>query len=332
MDGSAHSDIAATRLIGPAEVRRRLTYEACIPAVRQAMADLSAGRTRQLLRTHLDLGPGRIFGLMPGALAVDGYFGAKLVSVFADPARPGRSLHRGVVVLFEAAGGRPVCVADAEEITAIRTAAASAVATDALARPDAAALSVLGCGRQAEAHVRAIGRVRALRQVTLWGRDPARAATLAERLNHAGVGPVRTAASVAAAVADADIVCATTGAVDPILQGAWLNPGVHVNLVGSSGPAQAEADAEVVRRARYIVDSRESALAKAAEFLRAREAGVVGDDHLLGEIGEVLLGRLASRTGAADITVYKSVGHAVQDLAAAAYLYESGAGAPTAAL
>jgi ornithine cyclodeaminase len=331
MDGSTPSDSAAMRLIGPAEVARRLTFQACIPAVRKAMADLSAGRTRQLLRTYVDLGPGRIFGMMPGALAIDGYFGAKLVSVFADTEHPGRSLHRGVVVLFEGVEGHPVCVADAEEITAIRTAAASAAATDALARPDAAALTVLGCGRQAEAHVRAIGVVRPISSVTIWGRDPARAAALAGRLSGDGVAAVGTTASAAAAVAHADIVCATTGAAEPILEGAWLNPGVHVNLVGSSGPAQAEADNEVVRRARYIVDSRDSALAKAAEFLRARAAGAVDDDHLLGEIGEVLLGRLPGRTDAADITVYKSVGHAVQDLAAAAYLYESGAGQATAA-
>ena len=150
------------RLIDRDEVRTRLTYDRCIPIVREAMIAFSTGETRQLLRAILPLGEGRLFGVMPGAMATDGPFGAKLISVFAGNAEKGRQSHQGVVVLFDSDSGEPVCVAHAGEITAIRTAAASAVATDALARPEARRLAILGSAEQAATHVLAICRVRTL--------------------------------------------------------------------------------------------------------------------------------------------------------------------------
>jgi ornithine cyclodeaminase len=267
---------------------------------------------------------------MPGALAQDGYFGAKLVSVFKDPMHPGRSGHRGVVALFEPRLGSPVCIADAEEITLIRTASASALATDVLSRPESSVLAILGTGHQAIAHVSAIACVRKLSRVVLWGRTRDRANRAMREIEKETSLKVQIAEYPEAAVRDADIVCTATGAATPILFGRWLKPGMHINLVGSSGPATAEADDELVRRASYFVESRQTALAQAGELLNAIASGAVTESHIRAEIGEVLLGRKAGRTSANEVTVYKSLGHSVQDLASAVYLYERLAGVPRA--
>lgn len=310
--------MAGLRIWDAQAVRSALTYEAAIPVVREAMAALSSGEVRQLLRSFIGLGEGRTFAIMPAALDRPAVFGAKLVSVFADG--HGRKSHEGLVVLFEGEEGAPVCLADAGEVTAIRTAAASAAATDALARPGAVRLAMLGLGRQAEAHIDAIGKVRELLEVRVWGRDVARAGAFADAVRSRTGLLVTPYAGAREAVAGADVVCTVSAAVDPILHGDWVSPGAHVNLVGSSGPAQAEADVELVARSRFIVDHREHVLVHGGEFLRAKAAGRVDETHIAGEIGEVYAGRLPGRTSADEITVYKSLGHAVQDLACVAWL------------
>lgn len=310
--------IAGLRIWDVPAVRAALTYEAAIPVVRQAMAALSSGEVRQLLRSFIGLGEGRTFAIMPAALDRPAVFGAKLVSVFADG--HGRKSHEGLVVLFEGEEGAPVCLADAGEVTAIRTAAASAAATDTLARPGAVRLAVLGLGRQAEAHIDAIGKVRELREVRVWGRDASRAGAFADAVRSRTGLSVIPYAGAREAVIGADVVCTVSAAADPILQGEWVSPGTHVNLVGSSGPAQAEADIELVARSRFIVDHREHVLVHGGEFLRAKAAGRADEAHIAGEIGEVYAGRLPGRTSAEEITVYKSLGHAVQDLACVAWL------------
>jgi ornithine cyclodeaminase/alanine dehydrogenase-like protein (mu-crystallin family) len=309
------------RLIDREEVAQRLAYEVCIPLVRQAMIALSRGETRQLLRSIIALGGGRMFGVMPGALGERAVFGAKLISVFPDNFAKGRQSHQGVIVLFDGEGGEAVCVIHAGEVTAIRTGAASAVATDALARPNATRLALLGYGEQAATHARAIAQVRPLTEITVWGRSPERASAFAGKMT-AELGIRVTARPTAeSAVADADIVCTLTGAADPILLGRWLAPGTHVNVVGSSYAGPAEVDNELVATARFIADHREGVLAQGAEFLRAKAAGLVGDDHVVGEIGQVLDGAIPGRQSADQITLYKSLGHIVQDLAAAQALY-----------
>jgi len=310
------------KFLDEAAVLRGLDLEGCRTAVRGAMIALSAGETRQLPRSIIPIGAGRLFGQMPGALLSDGYFGAKLVSVFAEPDRPGRTAHLGVVVLFDAESGQAVCVADAGAITLIRTAAGTAVATDALAVPDAERLTVMGYGHQAAAHIEALARVRPLREVRVWGRSLERARAFCEAMAERTGLAMIPVADPRAAVADAQIVCTVTGAVEPILFADWLTPGTHVNLVGASVASAAEAEGRVVSVGRYFVESRESARTGAGEFLRAVAAGLVTEDCIQAEIGEVLAGTRAGRQSASDITVYKSIGHAVQDLAAAAYLYE----------
>lgn len=301
-------------------VREGLSYPDCIRAVREAMMALSAGETRQLLRTMLSLGPGRTLAQMPGALGERDMFGIKTVSVFADPHAPGLRRHRGLVILFEPEEGRPVAVADAEEITHIRTAAATAVATDALARQDARTLLIIGTGGQARTHLRALPLVRAFDRVLIWGRSRDKTDALAREYPHLGA---KAAPDLRAAVGLADVICTLTTASQPVLMGEWVKPGTHINLVGSSGPGPVEVDSTLVVKSRYFVDSRASALDAAAEFLVAKEQGLIDNTHIVAEMGEVLLGRTPGRQSANEITVYKSLGHAVQDLAAAAHLYRS---------
>jgi ornithine cyclodeaminase len=306
---------------GPEQVRAALDYDGCIAAVRTAMADFSAEGRPQPLRSIFEIAPAKLFGIMPGTLAAPQGFGAKVLSVFADPAQPGRSAHRGIVVLFDREGGGVSCIADAGEVTEIRTAAASAVATDALARPDARTLAVFGCGAQAASHVRALVRVRRLREVLIWGRSVARAGEFAQRMGREVGMTVEAVADGREAATAADIICTVTGSRTPVLLGEWVRPGTHVNVVGSSHAGPVEIDHALVLASRYIVDSRRSARAAAAEFLLAKEAGLVDDSHIAGEIGEVLLGRIPGRRSAEEITLYKSLGHIVQDLAAVSYLH-----------
>ncbi|MGH6992342.1 MAG: ornithine cyclodeaminase family protein [Caulobacteraceae bacterium] len=309
--------MSAPLYCGPEEIRRALAYPACIAAMRAAMVALSRGETRQLLRSIIPLEGGRAFGIMPGALSAAGVFGAKLLSVDPGaPARGGRS-HQGVVVLFKANGEAISAVLDAGEITAIRTGAASAAATDALARPDAARLAILGAGEQAASHARAIACVRRLSEIVIWGRSPDKARGLAERLGREISSEVRFHADAKQAVSEADIICTVSGARDPILFSDWVKDGCHINAVGSSVAGPAEIEPALVARARFIADHRAGVLAQGGEFLRAKEAGLIDDAHLAAEIGDVFSGVVPGRRSPSDVTIYKSLGHIVQDLAAA---------------
>jgi ornithine cyclodeaminase len=310
----------AIAFVDAAAVRAALTPAVAIALIREAMIGLSRGETIQSPRAVLELAHNNKFGVMPAALSATGAFGAKLIGVFGDPARPGRQAHHGLVVLFDGESGGPLCVADAEAITLARTAAASAVATDVLARDDARTLAVFGNGAQARAHVHAIACVRPLDRVTIWGRSFGHAAALAGELR-AATGLDVVAEASAEIAARADIICTVTTAAEPVLLSRWVGDGTHVNLVGSSRPGPVEIDENLLLRGRYIADSRAQALVEAAEYLRARAAGVVDESHIAAEIGEVLLGRIPGRRDRQEVTLYKSLGHPVQDIAAAAFLH-----------
>lgn len=307
-------------VINQAEVRRHLTYEACIPLMREAMIALSRDETIQLLRAILDLADGHKFGIMPGALGAADVFGAKLISVFPENFAKGVQSHQGFVALFDPESGALSALVHAGEVTAIRTAAASAAATDALARRDACRLCILGYGEQAYTHALAIARVRALSEITIWGRDAAKAQVLADKLALELGLQARAAPSVETAADGADIICTTTAATEPILYSAHVADGAHINAVGSSRAGPSEIATDLVERARFFADYRPGVLAQGAEFLIAKAAGRIGDDHVLGEIGGVFSGALAGRTSDADVTLYKSLGHIVQDLASARFL------------
>lgn len=304
-----------------ADVRRWLDFPGCIDIVEKAMAALSADEREQPLRQIFEVEPGRLFGLMPGRAAGEPAFGAKLIAVYRDPERGGRSKHNGVTVLFDSGRATPLCVLDAHELTRIRTAAASAVATRALARPDAATLAIFGCGTQAESHIRAVPRVRPIERILVCGRDRHRTGEFVAQMADETGHDIRVAPDPAAAAGEADVICTVTAAAEPILMRDWVRPGTHVNAVGSSHLGPVEIDPELVAASRYIADYTPSARAAAAELQRAMELGLVGEDHIAGEIGEVLNGAVAGRENGTQITLYKSLGHIVQDLAAALYIH-----------
>lgn len=302
-----------------ARVEELLDYPGCIGAMREAMIALSTGESPQPLRQIWPVGDG-VWGIMPGDLAALSTFGAKLVSVFADPDRPGCTRHQGVVVSYDGETGAVSCIADAEPITKIRTACASAVATDALARADCEVLVMFGTGVQADAHLRAIPLVREFREILVWGRSPDKAGAFADQMS-AELGRAITAVADAhEAASRADVICTTTSSKEPILLADWVRPGTHLNLVGSSHLGPVEVDAELVAKARYVADYKPGAIAQGAELAAARDAGLVDDSHVVAEIGEVLSGRIEGRRNAEEVTIYKSLGHVAQDLASAAYL------------
>jgi ornithine cyclodeaminase/alanine dehydrogenase-like protein (mu-crystallin family) len=245
--------------------------------------------------------------------------------VYPDNPKHGLSSHIGLVVLFDTETGMPLAVMDAAEITAIRTAAASAVATRALARKDASHLAILGTGEQAVTHLGAMSKVRALRTIRVWGRSPEKTERFAQEESSRLSLKVEASRTAEEAVTGADIICTVTASHEPVLNGAWVERGAHVNLVGSSRLFAREADDDVVAGSRFFVDSRASARAEAGELKHAIDAGRVSESHVLGEIGEVLSGKVVGRTGNHEVTVYKSLGVAAQDLAAAHVIYERAA-------
>ena len=304
------------------QVQALLDYPGCIDAVRQAMIALSSGERPQPLRQIFTVGDEQMFGTMPGELQALSTFGAKLVSVFGDPERPGRSRHQGIVVAYDGRTGSVSCIADAEPITQIRTGCASAVATDALARKDAEVLAIFGTGIQAEAHLRAVPLVRRFREILLWGRSAERTRAFAEKMSGEIGQAITPVPDAEEAARRADVICTVTSSREPVVLADWVRPGTHINLVGSSYLGPVEVDSALVAKSRYFADYRPGVLAQAAELAVARDAGLVDDSHVVGEIGEVLAGRIAGRENDGQITIYKSLGHVAQDLAAAAYLHE----------
>jgi ornithine cyclodeaminase/alanine dehydrogenase-like protein (mu-crystallin family) len=310
------------RVLRGAEVRQLLPMAECIDLMHRTMIAVAEGRVVLPLRSVMVM-PGGLgmLGNMPGYIADPECFGVKLVSLIPRNKPPQYSSHLGLVLLFEAEHGCPVALLDAAEITAIRTAAASGLATRLLARPDAGDLALLGAGEQARSHLEAMLTVRVPRRIRVWARDAAKAADFA-RVEGARHGvDIEISPGVQEAVTGADIICTLTKAREPILLGEWLSPGVHLNVVGSSIATAAELDTPAVAKARFFVDRRESTINEGGEYLRALKAGAITPEHILGEIGAVANGSIRGRLSAADITLYKSLGIAPQDLASAHHVF-----------
>jgi ornithine cyclodeaminase len=289
----------------------------------QALKALARGEAVLPLRSMVWL-PDRsgLVGVMPGYLGQPPSFGLKAVTVMPGNHGGEYDSHQGVIVLFGVHHGEPLAVIDASAVTAIRTAAVSGLATQALSRPDAADLAILGSGVQAATHLEAMAAVRRLERVRVWSRTRVHAERFAAREgSRRGIG-VEVAKDPRAAVVGADLVCTTTAAREPVLEGAWLTPGAHVNAVGACFAGTRELDSEAVRRSRLYVDRRESALAEAGDFLLARREGVVDDNHIVGELGDLLLGRIPGRGSPHEITLFESLGIAIEDLAAGHYVLE----------
>lgn len=311
------------RILRGADVRAVLPMSECIELMGRTMIAVAERRIVLPLRSVMVMpGDRGMLGNMPGYLSDPECFGVKLVSLIPRNKPPQFSSHIGLVLLFEIEHGRPVALLDAAEITAIRTAAASGLATRLLARPDASDLAILGAGEQARSHLEAMLAVRPLRRIRLWARDAAKARAFAESEGARHRCTIETPASVREAVDGADIVCTVTKAREPILRGEWLGPGAHLNVVGSSIASTAEIDTAAVVRSRFFVDCRDSTVHEGGEYRRALESGAISPAHILGEIGEVANRTKVGRATREDVTLYKSLGIAPQDLAAAHYALE----------
>ncbi len=309
------------RVLSNADVAALLPMDQAIETVAQVMQRVSRGEAQMPLRHVVPVGGPNMMGVMSGALDQPPCFGVKLVSLFPGNPAKGLSGHRGAVVLFEPETGGAVAMMDAGLLTAIRTAAASGVATRALARPDARRLTIIGTGEQAEHHLAALGAVRPLEAVHIVGRRAETAAAFADCARRAFPDLRVTAGTDArAGVAGADIVCTVTNAPTPVLCGDWLEPGQHLNIVGASVASKREVDDAVVLRSSVWVDSRASALAQAGELVDMIAAGTLMPEQIGAEIGAVLEGQAEGRRDAAQITLYRSLGVIAQDLACAQHI------------
>ncbi len=309
------------RIISQAEVNQLLAMPACVDLMDQTLRTLTRGGAILPLRTMLRLPDGRgVFGSMPAYLNPPDAIGLKALTVFPGNEGTRFDSHQGVVLLFEATHGALTAILDASSVTAIRTAAVSGVATRALANPDAGDLAILGSGVQAVTHLDAMAAVRTLRRVRVYSRNAANVARFIK--DTAGRHGVTAEAvdSVEAALLGADLICTVTSARQPIVERRWVADGAHLNVVGASLPGAREIDSDTVAVARLYADRRESLLNESGDFLTPKSEGRFGDEHLLGEVGEVLEGKAPGRLGRSDITMFKSLGLAIEDLASAHYV------------
>jgi ornithine cyclodeaminase/alanine dehydrogenase-like protein (mu-crystallin family) len=315
-------------VLSHADVTELLPYDECIGLMAQALTDLTEGRIWHPLRSVVrPPDEPSLMGLMAAHRSEPTKaYAIKVVCIFPGNRARGLDSHFGTVTLYDGEVGKPLAVADAAAITAIRTAAVSAVATRALAREDARELAVLGAGVQARAHLLALAQVRPFSAARIWGRTEAKARELVEELDLPF--PVEVAATARDAVEGADVVATTTASPEPIVERAWLAPGAHVNAVGSSIATAREIDAATMAEAALYADRRESFFAEAGDYLLAVDE--IGEREVRAELGEVLTGAGEGRRDEEELTVFKSLGLAAEDLAAVEHLYrralETGAG------
>jgi ornithine cyclodeaminase len=311
-----------TLIINQSEVSELLPMDECIDVMERALKSLAHGKDILPLRSIMWLPEKKgALGLMPAYSDDLKVMGVKVVSVFPGNEGTEYDSHLGTVMLYEAEHGRLLAIIDASEITGIRTAATSGVATRLLAKENAGSLAILGSGVQARQHLAAMLAVRKIKRISVWSRTSENARRFA-KLGDRGYGiSIDVKGTAEAAVKDADIICTTTASPEPILYGKWITPGTHINAVGSSVSFARELDTEVVVKSRLFVDRRESTLNEAGDFLMPKKEGAIGDDHIVGEIGEILTGKVEGRKSPADITLFKSLGLAVEDVTSAEYIY-----------
>ncbi len=311
------------RILSERDVYDLLPMAECMEVMEQTLKTLGQGDGINPLRSLLRFPQGNgLLGLMPAYLSSPKTTGLKVVTVMPGNHGTEYDSHQGIVMLFEVEHGCPLALMDASSITAIRTAAVSGVATKLLARKDAKKLAILGSGIQAGTHLEAILEARRITDVSVWSRTESHARDFIERESSKHNIVMKVASTVQEAVAEADIICTTTFAQEPVLNGDWISPGAHINAVGACAPSFRELDTAAVVGSRLFVDRLESTLNEAGEFLIPKKEGAINDSHILGEIGDILLGKLLGRKSDDEITLFKSLGIAVEDLAAAHYIYE----------
>jgi ornithine cyclodeaminase/alanine dehydrogenase-like protein (mu-crystallin family) len=313
---------SALVVLSKKDIETLLPMSTCMELMEAALASLARGEVIHPLRPVVPVPQTKnVFAVMPAYSTSLKAFGTKLISVYPDNHGTSFHSHQGLVVLFDGEHGNPVAMMDASSITAIRTAAVSGVATRLLARANATSVAILGAGVQARTHASAMLAARPFKRVVVWARARDKAQQLAAELAKTHGASFDVAAAVKEAVEEADVVCTVTAAREPVLRGDWVRPGTHINAVGASLKTTRELDTETVRRSRIYVDRRESALNEAGDLLIPMQEGAISADAIVGEIGEVLTGVVAGRGNEREITLFKSLGLAIEDLACARYLY-----------
>jgi len=312
-----------TLVLSQEEVRSLLPMSECMALVARSLETLARGEAdNPLRRGMLVSGKTSLIGTMPGYLQDPPALGLKVVGVFPDNHGTELDSHQGIVLLLDVDTGVPIGIFDASEITAIRTAAASGVATRLLAREDAGDLALIGTGVQAHTHLAAMAEARTLRRVRVFGRNAERRAEFARRASERHGLEVESSESAESAVRGADIICTTTSSLVPVVLGGWLSPGCHINAVGACIPKARELDTAAVARALLFTDSIESAVNESGDYLIPLREGAIGEDHIRGVIGDLLLGRIEGRRDSEEITIFDSLGIAVEDLVVGHWLLE----------
>jgi ornithine cyclodeaminase/alanine dehydrogenase-like protein (mu-crystallin family) len=318
----ASNSCEALAVVNSKAVCEVISIAEAIELVAMAMKELSAGLVTAPHRTGLPVSEQGKMVLMPGTMSHIQRFGVKTLSLLATASDFGLPSHQGLMLLFDGLTGRPLCAIDSHALTALRTAAATAVGTRALARANARSLAIVGAGSLARLHVDAILKVRPIESIRIWSRSPDRAKSFAQETAARFNLTAQAFGTVREAVEGADIVCTLTASDTPVLEGRWLAPGQHLNLVGASTRASREVDDEAVARGYYIADCYSHALEQAGELRHAMEHGHVPKNHIAGEIGEVLNDTKSGRSDASMITIYKSLGHVAQDIRVADALFD----------
>lgn len=327
---SATSLTPPVLLLDAAQITALMPVADAIPVMSAMFGALARGQIhlplRQIIRAPEALGAKGMLGMMPAFLgsAAAGMpvYGAKVGTFFPGNSAHGKDPHQGCVLLMSGETGELLAVMNAAEITGIRTAAVTGLATRLLARPDASRLALIGAGHQAHWHLAALAAARPLRHVYVASRSLATAQAFVDKEQSNYSFPLEAAESAKAAVCDADIVVTVTNATDPVLQAGWIAPGTHVNLVGSSTPRHREADTMLMARARLFVDRRESTINESGDYLAAAAEGRIGPEDLLADLGELIIRTHPGRTNAEAVTLFKSLGMGAQDVALAAALYQ----------
>jgi len=312
-----------TLVLSHNEVVNLLPMKECIAVMRDAFIALASGQVHQPLRAIMrPRGAGGVMGLMPSYIAGErAAFGLKAICVLPGNPAQGLDAHQGAVLLFSADTGELMAMMNASAITAIRTAAASGVATDLLAREDAGDLAIIGSGVEARSHLAAMSEVRSIKRCRVASRHIENARSFAEELRQDYSFLIEPVESIAEALAGADLIVTATSAREPIVRREWISPGANMNVVGACTARAREVDSETVADSSLFVDCRESTINESGDYLLALSDGAIGEDHIRAEIGEVLTGEKPGRTSAEEITLFKSLGIGIEDLATAEYLY-----------
>ncbi len=312
------------RILSRKDVRQALPMPQAIEAMKAAFAQLSTGQADVPLRVALEAPRHNGVTLfMPAYLSADDQMAIKIVSVFNDNPAQGLPLIHALVVVVDATTGQPIAVMDGTYLTALRTGAASGAATDLLARPDARTAAIFGAGVQGRTQLEAVCAVRSIQKAHVYDLVPEQAAAFAAEMSQRLSLPVQVADTPSEAVRQADVICTATTATSPVFDDADVQPGTHINAVGAYTPQMQEIPIETVLRAKVVIDHHESSLAEAGDLLIPIRQGQMSEDHIYAELGEIAAGVKPGRTSAEEITFFKSVGVAVQDVAAASAALEA---------